>query len=198
MKVLIVAKTKVGSHVCVGGLDAKNRSLRLLEASGAFPPTASYEIGQVWDLELTAAANPRPPHLEDVLVQQRKLVGAEPELAAHLRGRIKPWTGSLTELFEGKLGFTGSGRGYIDANSIPRRSTWFWIPDKDLQLVRHSNKVYYAYESHELSYVGVAPPIQTIPAKTLVRVSLARWWKQRDADDSFPERCYLQLSGWYG
>ena len=197
MKVLIVAKTRVGTQVCVGGLDAKDRSVRLLEADGTFPPSSTYEIGQVWEVKLIPAPDLKPPHIEDMLVQKRDLVGVEPKLAAHLRGRVKPWAGSVTTLFEGKLGFTGKMRGYIDENDIPSRSTWFWLPDKALQLVRNGNKAYYRYDGYELSYVGVAPPIQTIPVKTLVRVSLARWWKPRDAADDFPERCYLQLSGWY-
>jgi hypothetical protein len=29
-----------------------------------------------------------------------------------------------------------------------------------------------------------------------MRISLARWWKPDDSELS--ERCYLQLSGWYG
>jgi len=33
-----------------------------------------------------------------------------------------------------------------------------------------------------------------IPADTLLRVSLARWW---DNEGRHEERCYLQLSGWY-
>ena len=40
-------------------------------------------------------------------------------------------------------------------------------------------------------------PIKVIPAGTLVRVSLARWWRPEDSEPNFEERCYLQLSGWY-
>jgi epoxyqueuosine reductase len=41
------------------------------------------------------------------------------------------------------------------------------------------------------------PPPPTIPAGTLVRVSLARWWRPDANDTSFPERCFVQLSGWF-
>jgi len=45
-------------------------------------------------------------------------------------------------------------------------------------------------------YVGFEPKVNLIPAGTLMKISLARWWKPEDSDMS--ERCYLQLSGWYG
>lgn len=45
-----------------------------------------------------------------------------------------------------------------------------------------------------IKYVGFAEPINKIPAGTLVRVSLARWWRPTETSE---ERCYLQLSGWY-
>ena len=44
-----------------------------------------------------------------------------------------------------------------------------------------------------IPFVGFQSPIGLIPANTLVRVSLARWW----ANNNDEERCYLQLSGWY-
>ena len=48
-----------------------------------------------------------------------------------------------------------------------------------------------------LKYVGEESPIKVIPAGTLVRVSLARWWRPEDSEPNFEKRCYLQLSGWY-
>lgn len=198
MKVLIVAKTKLGSSTCVGGLDANDNSVRLLEKDGSYPAPTVYDVGQIWEISYTSAAHTRPPHSnEDVLVSRRKLHGTQPKLASHLRGRLTPWTGDITSLYEGNLGFTSKGRGYIEAPNIPSRSTWFWVPDNDLDLVAHDNKPYYQDGSYEMSYVGVAPAVSTIPKGTLVRVSLASWWKPKDADPDFPERCYLQLSGWY-
>ena len=35
-----------------------------------------------------------------------------------------------------------------------------------------------------------------IPAGTLVRVSLAHWWRPED-DHTGELRCYVQLSGWF-
>ena len=195
---LVVAKTRVGGTFCVGGLDANGASVRLYESNGTFPPANTpYDVGQIWEMAYTPNAAPSPPHVEDVAVTSRHLVRNQPNLAAHLRGRVQPWVGDINAIFGGMLQFTGNMRGYIEAPNIPEQSTGFWVPDGDLQQTDHGGKIYYRYSFYELSYVGVAPAIPTIPAGTLVRVSLARWWKPNDADDDFPQRCYLQLSGWY-
>jgi hypothetical protein len=93
---------------------------------------------------------------------------------------------------------TSNGSGYISkAGGLPNRSTGYWVPDKPLTL-EGDRYTYPAFAGvRRMSYVGFAPTIATIPAGTLVRVSLARWWRPQDADDSLEERCYLQLSGWF-
>lgn len=200
MNVVIVAKTKLGAGVCVGAIDSTLNSLRLYESNGTFPPANTpYGIGQLWDMDLEAKPNQRLPHLEDVVVTRRAQLASIPNLRSYLLERIEPWTGGVADLFEGKLGFTHQGRGYIEAPNLPSRSTWFWTPDRELRAnAASASRTYYRYNnSHDLTYVGVATPIDVIPTGTLVRVSLARWWKPPNADDSFPERCYLQLSGWY-
>jgi hypothetical protein len=59
-------------------------------------------------------------------------------------------------------------------------------------------KVRYGYPKttnwRSLPYVGFEEAAEIIPAGTLVRVSLARWW---DTNGTTEERCSLQLSGWY-
>jgi hypothetical protein len=200
MNVLIVAKTKLGYGVCVGALDANQRSLRLYESRWRFPAvTTQYEIGQLWDMELEERQETEPPHVEDALVVRRKFIRDVGNMKAYLLRRIEPWTGAITKLFEGKLGFTGGGRGYIQRPRLPTRSTWFWIPDAPLTARRNGKgKVYYRYrDQYDISYVGVADAIDTIPTDALVRLSLARWWRPPDAGEDFPYRCYLQVSGWY-
>jgi len=198
MNVLVLAKTHVGGAYCVGGLNASNQSLRLYEANWSFPPAnTAYQVGQIWEMTVTPSPTPRPPHVEDVAVTSARYVGQQPNLAQHLLQRIVPWTGGIQGLFGGHLGFTGRRRGYVEAPNVPARSTWFWTPDRDLQHANIDGKGYYRYAGYEMSYVGVDPPVQMLPAGTLVRVSLARWWKPPDAGPGFPERCYLQLSGWY-
>ncbi len=46
---------------------------------------------------------------------------------------------------------------------------------------------------YTISYVGSAEPLETIEPGSLIRLSLAHWWKPEDSVDD--ERCYLQLSG---
>lgn len=196
-RVLIVSKTRVGASRCVGALDENGASLRLHEPNGGFPPADTpYGVGQLWDITYVSKQHLVPPHVEDVLVTSARPVGGQQALAAHLRQRVQPWTGDIKNLFEGTLGFTGRGHGYVEPGRVPSCSTGFWLPDRALSATE-GLKTYYRYGPFELSYVGVDPAIPTISAGSLVRVSLARWWKQADADDDFPERCYLQLSGWY-
>jgi hypothetical protein len=200
MNVLIVAKTKLGYGVCVGGLDANQRSVRLYEPGWRFPAaTTQYEIGQLWDMELEERQETEPPHVEDTLVVRRRFIRDVGNVKAYLLRRIEPWTGPITQLFEGKLGFTGGGRGFIQRPRLPTRSTWFWSPDAPLKARRNGKaKVYYRYrDQYEISYVGVGDAIDTIPTNALVRLSLARWWRPPDAAQDFPYRCYLQVSGWY-
>lgn len=200
MKVLIVARTRAPTGVCVGGIDENDASVRLLGADGSFLRYDSpFEVGEVWDLRLAIAPHPEPPHVEDRLIRASTgPVAKEPNLRQHLLRRIKPWKGGASALYEGHVRFTGSGSGYIQ-DDLPSRSTWFWLPDADLTYDATGNCYRYddGFDSFKLAYVGTAPAVPTLPAGTLVRVSLARWWKPDDADDGFPLRCYMQLSGWY-
>jgi hypothetical protein len=148
----------------------------------------------------TPAPAPIPPHTEDVLVSHYQLVGIKPNLRAHLLTRVTPWRGGIDQVFGGVLGYTSNNNGYVcERLGVPAHSTWFWIPNLDLAL-RDDGKHYDYPEGHQprgLSYVGeiAAPP--TLPGGTLIRVSLARWWKPDDAEPDLESRCYLQLSGWY-
>lgn len=113
--------------------------------------------------------------------------------------KIEIWKGSPDTLFDGLLQWTNSGSGYVSENSsIPNNSVGFWIPDKDLTKKIFYEKVRYGYPKtanwRSLPYVGFEEAVEIIPAGTLVRVSLARWW---DTNGTTEDRCSLQLSGWY-
>jgi len=202
MKVLIVSKTRMHSNACVGGivLDT-NQSVRLLQPGNLNQPmNTPYEVGQVWELTFYPRPDLEPPHVEDVVVHQSSQDGQVNNLAVFLRQRFQPWLGSPNNLYDGFIASTHNGSGYIsDATGIPNCSTGFWLSDKPLTLSSEGNKVRYHYPSFSgvrvLTYVGYDTPIG-LPANTLTRVSLARWWRPGDAQD-LEERCYLQLSGWY-
>jgi hypothetical protein len=110
--------------------------------------------------------------------------------------------GSPIQIFNGLLGWTGNGSGFLgNRNNLPANSVGFWISDRELTLADDGK--HYLYPStnefttaKRFPYVGFAPKVNSIPQGTLMRISLARWWRPSDSDIS--ERCYLQLSGWYG
>lgn len=201
MRVLIVAKTHMQRHACVGGMSLDpDRSLRLMQADGSPQPgNTPYEVGELWQIECEVPRELTPPHVEDVNVLKAYKVGEEVQVRRFLMQRLSPWRGAINQTFEGLVRFTYHGHGYInDIMGVPGRSTGFWQPDKPLQKVV-DKKTYYRYPRANgaclLPYVGYAPATDLIPANTLVRLSLARWWKPEEAD--VEKRCYLQLSGWY-
>jgi len=204
MNVLIVAKTRMGEHYCcVGGLDLEStQCIRLLQSNGYNQPVDTpFDVGQIWDLEYARRNDVVPPHVEDVLVGRGKRVGQEPNILEFLLQSIELWRGGPEVLFDGMLCATKSGSGYIcEEREIPDRSVGFWMPDMSLMRADFGEKVRYHYPGdcniRYLTYTGVAGPENSLEAGSLIRVSLARWWKPEN-QESQEERCYLQLSGWY-
>jgi len=193
----------MATGVCVGGLTlADNRMVRLLPDQGYNHSVGvPYQVGQIWEMKLSPAREPRPPHVEDVRVLSCKLLETQTHLAEFLLQRIEPWRGSPQALFEGLLQATPAGSGYISHQTgVPAHSTGFWIPDKALQRTDYKAKVRFHYPSGDgvqhFTYVGFDEPPTHLAAGTLLRISLARWWQPEDAPE-IEERCYLQLSGWY-
>lgn len=200
MNVLIAGRTKMGgTGRCIGGLLDDGTAVRLLRAgSHHWDTTAPFQIGDTWDLSFHAAAQRPAPHTEDVVVTGGNKIGTVPNVRARLLQLSPPHKGGINQLFQGFLGFTGNKNGYISEwRGVPDHSTGFWIPDRELAL-RDDGKHYdytRGFFQGGLSYVGEPTPNPSIPAGTLVRVSLAGWWKPDDSD--IEPRCYLQLSGWF-
>ena len=188
-----------GNSRCIGGLDSNGASVRLLTSSGSYYcASAPFLIGQDWEVGYTPKLNLIPPHVEDVLVHSSRLVGNNANLRAHILNLVVPWTGGISQVFGGLIRFTGSGSGYVSKEGgVPNQSTGFWLPDCDLHL--RSDGKHYDYGTSPpcrgLAYVGESPAIRLIPANTLVRVSLARWWRPDAAEPDFEERCYPPVSG---
>jgi hypothetical protein len=108
-----------------------------------------------------------------------------------------------SQLFEGYLKTSPWSTKYINRDQIPVFSTCFAIFDFDLEMNNDEKfgGVYYIAGVHraiikflKVKYVGLKEPIQIIPKGTLIRFSLARWWKKNEDSE---EQCTLQLSGWY-
>jgi len=198
----------MGSFACVGGLTCDtNKSIRLLRPDGSNQPADTpFDVGQVWALEFHQPSKVTPPHVEDVLVTKKKFVGQQSDLRNILLQQVQPWRGELEQMFDGFLVIENT-RGYISrSRGIPKCSTGYWLPNASISLNQNYKKQYYEikYEfsvrnrsykvTLSIPYVGFADAIPVIPADTLIRVSLARWWQSIEMSE---ERCYLQLSGWY-
>jgi hypothetical protein len=204
MRVVIVAKTRMkGNVLCVGGFGLDGgETLRLLQANGSNQPhDCPFDIGEIWEIQGRQRNDCQLPHVEDFLVTGKHLVGRQPNLESFLLQRVRPWRGGAEALFDGAIRFTSNRAGYISKRVPPPAcSTGFWLADRPLTLERQGAKIAYLYARDclicRLPYVGTDPTQETISQGTLVRVSLARWWRPDDAPE-MEERCYLQLSGWY-
>lgn len=200
--VLIVARTRMfGAKVCVGALSEAGENLRLmnLRCDSEVGTISPYRIGEWWEVVCEPCGKLLPPHIEDVAVSASSKVRDQEDLTEYLIGATKPWRGPINSLFDGKIRFTAAGAGYISGDAVPAASTGFWLPNAPLKLEVDSRDKpgYFDDYARHLSYVGVQEEINVIQPGQLVRVSLARWWKPRDSDPSFEDRCYAQLSGWY-
>ncbi len=204
MDVIIISKTHMAKDsICVGGILANGRYVRLLTSDGSnLDINEEYKIGEVYSIEFNVQrAKMRPPHLEDILITEKSYKFSFPsnyEMVKYLvqELNIEIWKGEPEVMFNGDLQWTSKGTGYIsEIGKIPNQSVGFWIPDKDLIRNDLNEKIKYWYLPgwQNITFVGFQEPIIKIPAGTLIRVSLARWWKP-----SYSEaRCYLQISGWY-
>lgn len=208
-RVLIVAKTHMKNGACVSGLTRDtNKGIRLLNPDGFNQPANTpFDVGQVWELEFLPLSNPEPPHVEDVIVTEQRYVGDSSNVRKALLQRVPIWKGDPKALFDGLLMFENTTSYISKSKGIPTCSTGYWLLDGDLTLTESYGKLYYITKRQVVSgnklywvtlsipYVGYAKPIQVIPAGTLVRVSLARWWPKSGPVEE--RKCHLQLSGWY-
>jgi ATP-dependent DNA helicase RecQ len=206
MEVLIVSKTHMSSSACVGGLVlSNNRYVRLLNPGNYNQPTdTDFEVGDIYELTFTDRTNIHPPHIEDVIISSKTFVRRVDNMPNFLTQRnIIDWNGHINNLFGGLLSWTNSGTGYIPlAGQMPTKSVGFWIADKDLIRVSfENNKVRFRYPNgtnyRNISYVGYQDTLATIPAGTILRVSLSRIFPPENSEITAPRGYYLQLSGWY-
>lgn len=203
--VIIVSKTHMHNNTCVGGILANGRFVRLLNSRGYNQPEdTSLQVLQVYRINFENRQHLTPPHIEDILVSNFTFKFSfrnEEKMIDYITNRldVNVWEGGPDILFNGCLQWTENGSGYISEHGdIPSNSVGFWKPDKDLNKRVFYDKVRYNYPNtngwRSLPFVGFADPVEIIPAGTLVRVSLARWW---DRSGQTEKRCSLQLSGWY-
>ena len=203
MKVLIVAKTRMGGGACIGAITEAGESVRLIPFNEDPRDGANqeYEVGDIWEISTKPATSLIPPHNENIVVYKKQHLLTTRELEGAIELLMPPKIGNPTVLYEGLLQSTGSGALYIaEQNGVPPYSTTFWRPDQPLIRDTAGKRVRYRYSTEDgdytLTFVGFQEPLAVIPAGTLVRVSLAHWWRPEDVPDA-EECCYAQLSGWF-
>jgi ATP-dependent DNA helicase RecQ len=203
MKVVIVAKTRMGSGACIGALSFDGRSLRLVAADQATNDqfNMEYQVGEVWDIETYEDPEIILPHVENVIARRKRLLAPISGITEFVEQQMPPVSGSAEVLFDGLTQATKAGARYIaERTGIPGRSTMFWRPDQPLVRDDDLKRIRYRYPSEDggttLTFVGFQEPIPEIPAGTIVRASLAHWWCPKERPDG-ELRCYVQISGWF-
>jgi ATP-dependent DNA helicase RecQ len=203
MKILIVAKTRRGAGACVGGITAEGHSVRLIANDAGRNERAGleYEVGEVWEIDSTPDPDIVPPHVENIIVLRAHCLRRSQRVTETIHRFMPPLVGGPEKLFDGVTQATAAGGLYIaERTGLPHRSTMFWVPDQALRLDCEGKRLRYRYPASDggrtLTFVGFQEPLPEIPAGTLLRVSLAHWWrpKERPAEEL---RCFVQLSGWF-
>ena len=204
MLVTIVAKTRMGRGACIGALTDDGRSVRLIAPDMAYNEhfNLEYKVGDVWEIEADPAEEIIPPHTENVVVRRKRRVGRADDLPALIERHMPPRAGGLDMLYDGLVrGKPGNPLFITERAGVPGYSTLFWRPDRPLTRDTSGKRIRYRYATdrgdYTLTFVGFQEPVIEIPAGTLLRVSLAHWWRPDEHPDA-ELRCYLQLSGWFG
>ena len=203
MRILIVAKTRRGTGACVGGITRAGRSVRLVAADAERNEHAGleYNVGEVWEIESAPDTHLIPPHVENIVVLSARRLNPVENVEAIIRRFMPPAAGGPENLFDGRLQALPSGALYIaERTGLPSRSTLFWETDQPLQRDVEGKRIRYRYPTGDggrtVTFVGFQEPLEVIPPGTLLRVSLAHWWRPQDRPED-ELHCHAQLSGWF-
>ena len=203
MKVLIVAKTRMGGGACIGAITEQGESVRLVpfDSDPHDGANLEYNVGDIWEISSEPETSLIAPHNENIVVYEKEHFLTVRELVSAVELLTPSRNGGPNTLYEGLLQNTKRGSLYIAKQSgIPHYSTTFWRPDQPLTRDTEGRRVRYRYPTENggctFTFVGFQEPLETIPASTLLRVSLAHWWRPENTPDA-ELRCYAQLSGWF-
>lgn len=203
MKVVIVAKTRMSRGACIGALTFEGRSMRLIakdrETNEQF--NQEYQVGDVWDIDIVKDQEIIPPHVENVIVNKKQYLAPISGMIDFIETRMPPADGGVDVLFDGLTTAPKGGARFIAKRTgLPQRSTMFWRPDRTLIRDEDQKRIRYRYPGKDggstLTFVGYQEPLPEIPSGTLMRVSLAHWWRPKEKPDA-ELRCYVQISGWF-
>ena len=206
MRVLIVAKTRMGKGACIGAITEKGESVRLapFNADPHDGANREYEVGDIWEITGEPETSLIPPHNENFVVHKKSRLHTTEntkDLVSAIELLMPPKTGHPRVLYEGLLKTTGSGSLYVPVGDDGSPySTTFWRTDQPLTRDTEAKRIRYHYPTENggctLTFVGFQEPLVTIPAGTLLRVSLAHRWRPKD-QPNVEERHYAQISGWF-
>lgn len=202
MKVVIVAKTRMGSGACIGAITFDGRSVRLVAGDGGNEKAnMAYEVGDVWEVAWEPDEAIIAPHVENVIVTEKRRLPPIDDVVRFAEEQMPPQEGGVDVLYEGLTEATKAGALYVaQSGGVPSFSTMFWRPDWPLERLSDAKRIRYRYPTEDggrtLTFVGFQEPLDEIPAGTLLRVSLAHWWRPEELTDG-EFRCYVQLSGWF-
>ena len=196
----------MGSGACIGAITETGKSVRLIpfNADPHEGANREYEIGDIWEITGEPEDSLIPPHNENIVVHKKSRLRTTQDtknLISAIELLMPPKIGHPRKLYEGLLKTTTSGSLYIAVDGdIPPYSTAFWRPDQPLIRDTEGKRIRYRYPTenggYTLTFVGFQEPLETIPAGTLLRVSLAHRWRPKEQPDA-EERHYAQLSGWF-
>ena len=163
-RVLIVAKTRISSGVCVSGLTRSSKSIRLIP-KGRFnqPIDTEFEVGQASGYRFQEVVEVDPPHVEDVIIINKHYKGHVDNLRQTLMNVIQPWHGGPENLFDKMLTIEGRKCYVPKSGPIPSCSTGYWLPDRQLTLDRENNKLFYLIEYADKAIGTIFPRTLAIP-----------------------------------
>ncbi|MBK6496894.1 MAG: hypothetical protein IPG00_01475 [Saprospiraceae bacterium] len=87
MEILITSKTHKGNAACIGGLVLNNNRLVRLLNPGNWDQYADtdLDIGDVWDIQFVDREDTVPPHIEDIIIQNRIYIRDIGDISTYLR-----------------------------------------------------------------------------------------------------------------
>src|SRR5437016_5578911 len=102
MKVLIVARTRQGPGACIGGITGEGRSVRLVPADPADERWGlAFQVGEVWEVEGEPPARLIPPHVENLVVRERRRVRQLSDASPSIERFMPPRVGGTEVLYDG-------------------------------------------------------------------------------------------------
>jgi ATP-dependent DNA helicase RecQ len=194
----------MGGGACIGGMvEETGLPVRPLPVKGfCHAPEVAFNVGEVWSMHLRRREPVEAPHVEDHDEWGAVRAGVKDGLLAFITRHGQPHDGDVEELFGRTLVVRSSGTAYLPRSSpAPAWSVEFWRPPRPLE--HHSDRdgrpryTLLGGSCLRIPYVGYEAPVAFIPAGTILRLSLARWWVNPQAPEE-GESCSLQLSGWFG